>query len=189
MALRRVARRAALLCALTAALPAPAAANHGTPFLDDTLATYMAIGHAYWGGPMPTCVESGGTVIPAHAVLYDDPDPTVAARADQPGCRIWLDRSSWREMLPAEACMVVVHEWGHLLGQGHSLNPFDLMAEAPVRAPRACRRLSGTPHRAIRGARVRPRRQHRGTPHWVVIRPRSGGRISAGCAGGCKRAR
>jgi hypothetical protein len=189
MALRRAARCAAVLCALAAALPAPAAANHGTPFLDDTLGTYMAIGHAYWGGPMPTCAVNEGTVIAAHAVLYDDSDPAVAARADQPGCRIWLDRSSWREMLPAEACMIVVHEWGHLLGQGHSLNPFDLMAEAPVRAPSPCRRLSSAPNRAIRAARVRTRPRRRGRPHGVVIRPRSGVRNSAGCAGGCKRAR
>src|SRR5688572_2558530 len=147
MALRCAARCAVALCLVAGALPAAAQANHGTTFLDETLATYMAIGQAHWGGPLPSCVV-GGTVIPPHAVLYDDPDPSVAARADQPGCRIWLDRSSWRQMRPTEACVVVVHEWGHLLGHGHSLDPFDLMAEMPVQAPRECRRPAGASRRA-----------------------------------------
>ena len=160
MALRRAARCALALCALAGALPAAAQANHGTTFLDETLATYMAIGQAHWGGPMPTCVVGGATVVAPHAVLYDDPDPSVAARADQPGCRIWLDRSSWREMRPVEACMVVVHEWGHLLGNGHSVDPFDLMAEVPARAPRACRGMEGAARhaRASAARRCSPRR-------------------------------
>src|SRR5687767_2566669 len=161
MALRRAARCAVALCVVAGALPAVAQANHGTTLLDETLATYMAIGQAHWGGPMPSCVV-GGTVIAPHAVLYDDPDPSVAARADQPGCRIWLDRSSWREMRPLEACMVVVHEWAHLLGHGHSLDPFDLMAEVPVRAPGECRRAAhGSRARASAARRCGPGRAGR----------------------------
>jgi hypothetical protein len=159
MALRRSARWALALCAVAAALPASAHADHGTTFLDEGLATYMSVAEAHWGGGIPTCVENGFTLIRVHAILYDDPDPSVAARADQPGCRIWLDRSSWREMLPLERCMIVLHEWGHLLGHGHSPNALDLMAELPVRAPAECRRVAPARRRpSARAARRCTRR-------------------------------
>ena len=156
MSLQRSAARAAALSALALCLcmPSFAHADQGTTFLDENLATYMAIAHAYWGGPIPTCVENGVTVVPAHAILYNDPDPSVAARSMQPGCEIGLDRGHWRTMRPAEACMIVVHEWGHLLGYQHSHDPLDLMAETPIVAPRRCAALG---HRAPR-ARASARR-------------------------------
>ena len=138
MALQRPALRAVALAAVALALPATATADHGAPLLDDRLATYFEIAQAHWGGPVPSCVANGVTLIPVHAVLYDDPVAAVAARADEPGCRLWLDRSSWREMRPLAACKIVVHEWGHLLGHGHVEDPLGLMAEFPVRAPAEC---------------------------------------------------
>jgi hypothetical protein len=57
-------------------------------------------------------------------------------------------------MRPAEACMIVVHEWGHLLGHDHSHDPLDLMAEMPIVPPRRCAALG---HRAPR-ARASARR-------------------------------
>jgi Matrixin len=163
MSLRRPARWALALCALAGAVPASAHATHGATFLDDDLATYMAIAQAHWGGALPTCVQNGVTVVAAHAILYDDPDPSVAARSMQPGCEIWLDRGHWRAMRPVEACMIVVHEWGHLLGHEHSHDPLDLMAEFPVRPPRECRRAAGSPRRASASAarRCAPKRKHR----------------------------
>jgi hypothetical protein len=193
MSLQRSVARATALPALALCLcmPSPAAADHGTALLDERLAGYMSIAQTHWGGPIPTCVARGATVIAVHAVLYDDADPDVAARADQPGCRIWLDRSSWREMRPVEACMIVVHEWGHLLGLGHSHDPLDLMAAMPLRPPRGCRRVAGTPNRTrasaargcerrlgrrARSGRVRvPRRsRHRSTsaPRRMCVRRR-----------------
>ena len=153
MSLRRPARWALVLCALAGGVPASAHADQGTTFLDEKLGTYMAIAHAYWGGPLPTCVQNGVTVVAAHAVLYDDPDPSVAARSMQPGCEIWLDRGHWRTMRPVEACMVVVHEWGHLLGHEHSHDPLDLMAEMPVVPPRRCAALGRGTARARASAR------------------------------------
>jgi hypothetical protein len=156
MSLQRSAARAAALSALALCLcmPTLARADQGTTLLDENLATYMAIAHSYWGGPIPTCVENGVTVVLAHAILYDDPDPSVAARSMQPGCEIGLDRGHWRSMRPAEACMIVVHEWGHLLGHDHSPDPLDLMAEMPIVPPRRCAALG---HRAPR-ARASARR-------------------------------
>jgi hypothetical protein len=157
MAPQRSALWAVAVAAVALALAAPAAAQAETTFLDDDLGTYFGIAHAYWGGPIPTCVENGVLTVPVHAVLYDDPDPSVAARAEQPGCRIWLDRGKWRRMGRAEACMVVVHEWGHLLGHGHSEDPSDLMAEFPVRPPSGCARLERSSGRARARAARRAR--------------------------------
>jgi hypothetical protein len=154
MALQRSAPWGVALAAVALALlPTPARADHGTPFLNDRLATYMAISHSHWGGAVPTCVANGVTVIPVHAVLYDDPDPEVAARADQPGCRLWVDRGNWRGMRPAEACMIVVHEWGHLLGLDHSHDPLDVMADFPAVPPPECAALGRRSPRARASAR------------------------------------
>jgi hypothetical protein len=171
MALWRSAPWAVALTAIAClAAPAVAAADHGTPFLDDNLATYMGIAQANWGGPLPTCIADGVTVIPVHAVLYDDPDPDVAARADQPGCRLWLDRRQWRTMGRVEACTVVVHEWGHLLGFGHVRDPLNVMAAFPTRPPHHCAVLgrhattaqpaSRRPHPCVARARAAARSKH-----------------------------
>jgi hypothetical protein len=154
MALPRSAPWAVALAALALALPATANAGE-TPFLDEGLGTYFGIAHEHWGGPVPSCVENGVTTVPVHAMLYDDPNPLVAARAEQPGCTLWLDRGHWRTMGRVAACMVVAHEWGHLLGYGHSDDPSDLMAEFPRRPPPGCVALRGHP----RGARAAKRRQ------------------------------
>jgi hypothetical protein len=153
MALQRSALWAVALAAAALAFATPASAGQGTTFLDDDLGTYFGIAHAYWGGQIPSCVENGVTIVPVGAVLYDDPDPSVAARAEQPGCRLWLDRRHWRTMGRAEACMVVVHEWGHLLGHGHSSDPSELMAELPLSPPAACARLERTPRARASAAR------------------------------------
>ena len=153
MARRRSALWAVAVAAVALALPVTAYAGE-TPFLDDDLATYFGIAREHWGGPIPACVANGVTTIPAHAVLYDDPDPSVAARAEQPGCRLWVDRGNWRRLAPVEACMIVVHEWGHLLGHGHSDDPSDLMAAFPKRPPPACAALQ----RGSRRARASSRR-------------------------------
>jgi len=160
MALRRSALWAVALAAVALALPTAASAGE-TSFLDDDLGTYFGIAHEHWGGPVPTCTQNGVTVVSAHAVLYDDPNPSVAARAEQPGCTLWLDRGHWRAMGTVEACMIVVHEWGHLLGHEHSHDPNDLMAEFPRRPPRDCAALRRHPRRAgASSRRVRPCRAH-----------------------------
>lgn len=167
MTLRRSALWAAALAAVVMVMPAPASADDGPPLLDDALANYFAAAQAHWGGPVPTCMVNGVTPIAVHAILYDDPDPAVAARAEQPGCRIWLDRQLWHEMRPLEACTVVVHEWGHLLGYGHVDDPLDVMAEFPSRPPAECAAMRREAPRGrasvrrTRPCRIHSRRAHR----------------------------
>jgi hypothetical protein len=181
MAIRPSVPWALLLTVVALTLPAPAFADHGVPFLDDRLATYMGIAQDHWGGPVPTCVANGTTLIAVHADLYDDPEPDVAARSDQPGCRISIDRSHWRSMRAVEACTIIVHEWGHLLGHGHSEDPLDLMAEFPERPPTACAALRPA-GRAARAAGRRIGSCARGARHArsakrAIKRVRSGRRL------------
>ena len=183
MALQRSALWAVALVAVAMALPAQARAGDGAPLLDEALVNYFAAAHAHWGGPLPTCVLNGTTPIAVHALLYDDPDPEVAARAEQPGCRIWLDRQLWSEMRPLDACTLVVHEWGHLLGYGHVEDPRNLMAEFPTSPPEECSAMERRRRTARASAgRGRPcgRTQHRfgrltarrhGIARWACVRP------------------
>src|SRR4051794_27651920 len=115
-----------LVCAL-ALLAAPARADHGATVGDPTLARYMVIAEAYWGGPEPVCTMPDGTVVHPHAVMGNDPDPNVAAWAEVGGCRIWLDSDYWPAPASEEYCNLIAHEWGHLTGREHSSDPHDLM--------------------------------------------------------------
>jgi hypothetical protein len=168
MAIRPFVPCALVAIAAALALPAPALADHGPAFLDDRLATFMGIAQDHWGGPAPTCTANGTTVIGVHAVLYDDPEPDVAGRADQPGCRLSLDRSHWRSMGRVEACTIVVHEWGHLLGHEHVADPLDLMAEFPERPPAACAALRRPVRAAARSAARRARFCARRSLSWTA---------------------
>jgi hypothetical protein len=154
----------ALVAAAVLALPGVADADHGAPVLDDALSTYLTVAWSHWGGPRPSCTVND-TVIDVHAVFFDDPDPTVVARADQPGCRIWLDAGAWGDFDAVGMCAVVVHEWGHLLGHGHADDPRDVMAEEPDHPPAGCARLARSARRpgaAHPRARCRRRGKHPG---------------------------
>jgi hypothetical protein len=136
---RSAARLLALLGALVFLAPAAAArADQGQPFSDPVLDRYLGIAAAQWGGPAPTCTQPDGTVTGVQTLLYDDPDPNVAARAEMPGCRIFLDRDYWPAPASRIDCTVIVHEWGHLLGHPHSSDPNNIMAETPVMGAPGC---------------------------------------------------
>jgi hypothetical protein len=131
-------RLLALACVLASGVPAVARADHGKPFMNGTLADYFEIAQAHWGGSLPQCTTGDGQAIPVHAVLYDHPDPEVTASADQPGCRIWLDRDWWPARPSRGDCTVIAHEWGHLLGYGHSHDRNDLMFAQPLSGAPGC---------------------------------------------------
>jgi hypothetical protein len=115
-----------------------ASADHGTPYESATLTRYLHIAEAQWGAPAPTCAGRGNSVVRVHAVLFDSPDPGVSAVAELPGCRIWLDRDFWPAADSAIDCIIIAHEWGHLLGYGHSQVEQSLMFATPEHGVPGC---------------------------------------------------
>jgi hypothetical protein len=136
----RVPRKLIALFALACALAAPtvARADHGEPYTNSDLEAYFEIASAHWDVPAPSCTGPGGEQIPVHAVLYDNPDPDVVASAEQPGCRMWLDRDFWPAPPSRFACTIIAHEWGHLLGHGHHPDDRNLMFEQPLTGAPGC---------------------------------------------------
>lgn len=187
----------ACLCGSGLAWPQVAPADHGPALSDPVIDRYLEVAARHWGVAAPVCSGPSGEPVPVHATLWDDPDPDVVAAAEQPGCRIWLDRDHWPRRSSKPACVVIVHEWGHLLGFGHSPNPDDVMFSAPMGGAPACamaatprpemisigtavrarskqgaRRSRPRPRRA-RGSAVRKRRD-RATAGVRLRRPRGG---------------
>jgi hypothetical protein len=135
---RAIRRLLTLACVLALHVPAVARADHGEPFMTGTLAQYFEIAQAHWRASAPACTTADGRVVPVHVVLYDNPDPRVTAAAEQPGCRIWLDRDWWPRPPSRSDCTVIAHEWGHLLGRPHSHDRNDLMFPEPLAGAPGC---------------------------------------------------
>lgn len=76
----------------------------------------LVLALAYWG-QAPACGQA--------AIVVDSLPPPAVGFADLAACRITL--ASGRAWRPGEVCMTVLHEYGHLLGLGHSDDPSDLM--------------------------------------------------------------
>lgn len=164
--IRRPLAAAIALAALL--VPATAQAEEDQPYTNPTIARYMQIAERHWAIPAPSCTDEHGATVGPNTVLYDEPEPGVVAAAEQPGCRIWLDRDYWPAAPSEEDCVTIVHEWGHLLGYGHSRNPNSIMYSYPTggapecaffgdrakaRRARLARKRAGARRKAARGAR------------------------------------
>jgi hypothetical protein len=76
----------------------------------------LLLAAAFWG-QTPACGQPS-------IGLTEFPPPTVGL-ADLADCSITVDPS--RLTFAGAECMTVVHEFGHLLGQEHSLDPESVM--------------------------------------------------------------
>jgi hypothetical protein len=110
--------RAHLLALAVLCLPATSAAEslHATPA---QLASAEHVASVYWHGN-PACG--------APVVTYEPMADTHAGEAEYGSCRIMLNPAhDWRDF-PALLCVVLAHEWGHLvLGPDYfaAVNPSD----------------------------------------------------------------
>jgi hypothetical protein len=141
---------AALLCLLAAA---PAQADHGRALIDESVSSYLRIAERHWDAAPAPCVGLNGEQVPVHAAMFDDPDPLVIGRAEQPGCRIWLDRDWWPGQPSRQRCLEIVHEWGHLLGHAHTEH--GLMSPDARGVVPECNRFRPAQRRPDRGAAAR----------------------------------
>lgn len=115
----------ATLCLL--ACPAAADANPD-PSRDPLVRRWITVAQAYWGAS-PACLGGVDVVVGN----WGPQDDTWAFTA-RGGCWIVLrptvypapsgsDPIGWRQAM----CSTIAHEWGHMLGYGHSADPRSLM--------------------------------------------------------------
>lgn len=95
------------------------------------IATALAIAATYFG---PTLCG------PPNVIDYPLFPPDVAGVA-MPDCTIIVNDS--RRMTPGTVCTVVVHEYGHLAGHGHSPDPDNVMHPTFVKVFEPCRAAVG----------------------------------------------
>jgi hypothetical protein len=83
-----------------------------------------AIAAKVWRDPCPNKVQIRWVAIPATGIGAED---VADAAADRFTCTIWLrstHRWDWEPL-----CSALIHEYGHLAGMPHSLNPRSVMYE------------------------------------------------------------
>jgi hypothetical protein len=125
------------------------------------IAEDLRVAELHWGAAPAPCVGAAGEPVPVHLALFNHPDPSVSAHADQPGCRIWLDRDHWPGPPSRRRCVEIAHEWGHLLGHSHTTH--GLMSEEASGVVPGCDRFGAQRRRPARETPLRP------TPRLVTL--------------------
>jgi hypothetical protein len=124
------------------------ATNPVFPPAPSSVSRYLTIAERYFGRA-PACPALFVYVTPVFGTGGDGDYP--GGSAEQPGCRMWirrdtfhLSRDPWyRQDDVSHLCLIIVHEYGHLLGLGHSSWPGDVMFAGglpPLRAVPGCYR-------------------------------------------------
>ncbi len=151
--------RRIMLVATLCLLACPAAADASPdPSRDPLVRRWITVAQAYWGAS-PACL-GGVDVVVGNWGPQDD----TWAFAARGGCWIVLrptvypmpagsDPTWWRTAM----CSTIAHEWGHILGHGHSTDPRSLMYPyVPLGAVSGC--APGAPAPAALKPRDRVRR-------------------------------
>lgn len=126
-------RRVALTAAAALALLAPSAGAASTEFTvagdvkvllsdqvvtDSRLALFARAARVYWGR-LPDCPLEWHRLVQVVSPEIDDYYDDPVGVADQGGCGLWVDTKQLSKLANPDACVVVVHEIGHLLGYDH----------------------------------------------------------------------
>lgn len=131
-------RRVILAGAIALMVAAPTSAT-AAPLTPALLHDYQ-LANRYWGGPPVNCTSLD------MGIVYNDELPkyvlAAATEATYPQpCELWIARELVKPVWALEACVVMLHEVGHLHGLGHSSNPEDVMyVEPTTNVPAICKR-------------------------------------------------
>lgn len=117
-----------LALALTFAATVLAPTAHAAPAPESyATGSYLDAARVYWGrmlpGRQPPCPTTI-TFVDEQEMVERGWDPANAAMGDVWGCHIAIRRSFWNnyEETSVTPCTVVVHEYGHNIGLGHTTN-------------------------------------------------------------------
>lgn len=122
-------RRAALLGVLLSLLAsAPAAAlpsdgEFGVKVNGPAVAHGLAVAAAFWGRTPPGCPRG------VRVLGYTLPDGIggYGGGLGEDGCEIWIQKRHWPRWGATQKCLILVHEYGHVLGLGHVEDPRSVM--------------------------------------------------------------
>jgi hypothetical protein len=95
------------------------------------LAASIAVALAFWGPAPPPC-----TVDTVHVVEFPGGGVWGTAWVGTDPCIVEVASRRWKWW---ELCAVVVHEYGHVYGRGHSPDPDDVMHATLTGPTPACR--------------------------------------------------
>jgi hypothetical protein len=125
--MRRIAPLLLTLIAAGAAVPASLALAQ-TPATDSArLQQFLPIARAAWPGSPCAGREAvhlaGDAALRAQAPAIAGPGESLNGMAEPDTCEVWLSST----MTARTFCTVLVHEFGHLAGRGHTTTPGDVM--------------------------------------------------------------
>ena len=144
--MRRIAPRLALtLIAACAAVPAAHAAAQGPSTDAARLQQFLPIARAAWPGSPCASREQvhlgADAALRAQAPALAGPGESLNGMAEPDTCEVWLSST----MSARTFCTVLVHEFGHLAGRGHTTTPGDVMNGAGDSDWPACDRATEPP--------------------------------------------
>jgi hypothetical protein len=97
----------------------------------------VAIAEEFWGGPPTQCTSLaiGFAPIPGAGGDATQPAPGWSGPCEMQLSEVGTVTATGRVITPEIACVIVIHEEGHLHGLGHSTNPTSVMQADPWATP------------------------------------------------------
>lgn len=127
-----------------AALVALILPSSATAFPAPTAAGDVAVAEAFWERTPTGCssIAFSTTPMPGRSGEATQPEPGEAPIA----CNLKVREVGVNGYTPEMVCAVALHEFGHLLGEGHSSDPSSVMYPGPVSpVPEICRESAPIP--------------------------------------------
>lgn len=133
----------ALVVGVLAVLPVgQAKAAPFTPHLE----SLYRVAVDYWGQEPTNCTSLDRQIVDDGWLQTVYPNPhagparATEAKSPQP-CILYVERSVASPDAVGEACAIMIHDFGHLLGYSHNNDPTDVMNGIALTMPTVCSRL------------------------------------------------